>query len=265
MIQIKSSEGKAIFLPSIVAEIRLSSFISYTKEMEKFDDKKDNHILVMARALSELTGADIQDFLSLPLKGDGTEKGRLNGLIQIFGYYSKVLSEFTPSAGFFTGAPIEYKGKKYHVPARLYGQMSMTTITAAQAVEVLEAQRIIQATIEKQGDETGSLLFTSYCTLLAALLRMDGEIMPTEDMAREAFIRERTAYFADITMDVALNLDFFLPNFTKPSAQTPTISGFLMARVFEHLALGTLTQKGGRLMWQKQGQRKRSAKAAGAR
>lgn len=176
-----------------------------------------------------------------------------------------MLGAFSPSKDFFNGAEhLDYKGEKWRLPKAIRGNVAMTTVTTAEAVEALEAGRIIQATIEKTGDETGSALFTNYLSLLAALLRKGDEVLPAEDMAREAFIKQRIEYFQDVTMDVALNVDFFLLSFTKPSAKTRTIVGSLSQRVFEHLALGTLTLNGVLSTQQKQGRKKRLAGRAGA-
>lgn len=64
--------------------------------------------------------------------------------------------------------------------------------------------------MEYIGDKNGNLAFTLSKRQLAILARPDGEILPSNKTERENLIKRRMKTFDDITLDIYLNVRFFL-------------------------------------------------------
>jgi hypothetical protein len=81
--------------------------------------------------------------------------------------------------------------------------------------------------VETDGDPDGSLMFTYYLKMLAALTRKEGESLPFEDSTREHWLQSRAAHFQGIDAATALNVDFFLTSTLASSRNALRVGGFL--------------------------------------
>lgn len=87
--------------------------------------------------------------------------------------------------------------------------------------------------VSKYGDPDGSLAYSRYLKLIAIFARKDGEVMPSNDLERKAFISERMLTFDGVDTKTALDIDFFLLNMFNQCARTPLCIGSLVRPLLE--------------------------------
>lgn len=118
--------------------------------------------------------------------------------------------------------------------------------------------------VEADGDPDGSLMYTYYLKLLAAITRRDGEKLPIDDSTREHWLQTRAAHFQEIDAATALDVDFFLTATLQSYGNEQRVGGFLKNRSFAVVAEMRL-KKGKRSSAQRNTRRKYSAKSAGGK
>lgn len=118
--------------------------------------------------------------------------------------------------------------------------------------------------LEHDGDPDGSLMFTYYLKLLAALTRRDGEQLPVDDSTREHWLQSRAAHFQDIDAATALDVDFFLTDISQSYDNGRRVGGFLKSRCFAVVA-ATRLKNAKRLNGRRNTRKKFSKKSAGVK
>jgi hypothetical protein len=128
-----------------------------------------------------------------------------------------------------------------------------------------EARRqMYREQVETDGDPDGSLMFTYYLKLLAALTRRDGENLPVEDSTREHWLQSRAAQFQEIDAATALDVDFFLTDISQSYDNGRRVGGFLKSRCFAVVA-ATRLKSAKRLNGRRNTRKKFSKKSAGVK
>lgn len=238
MIQItlKSPGGDPVaevLLPSHAGELSLQRYISFLNELKP--EKQGNHLRVMARAISELTGVSMEDIFKAELgdEWDGVDSvdSIEQGIRSMYGWAVKVIGEYRGMLRAAQSCSFEYKGETYSIPiivqSAIGGQPMLPSINTGDSIEAMETVRTFEAEIKKTKDENGNLIFTQYLRLIAILCKKEDEMLPEDDDERETWIQQRAFYFSDIDTATALDVDFFLLNLSTPSELTHPAIGFL--------------------------------------
>lgn len=105
---------------------------------------------------------------------------------------------------------VNYKGETYYIePDRAKRMLSLKGYTVGEVLEVEEFERYYKREIEKLGDKQGSFEMALDMSVMAVLLRKDGEKLPIRKLEREQFIATRGRHFGGLGMDVVLRCLFF--------------------------------------------------------
>lgn len=118
--------------------------------------------------------------------------------------------------------------------------------------------------VEIDGDPDGSLMFTYYLKLLAALTRRDGEHLPVDDSTREHWLQTRAAHFQEIDAATVLDVDFFLTDTSQSYDNGRRVGGFLKSRCFAVVA-ATRLRNAKRLNGRRNTPKKFSKKSVGVK
>lgn len=118
--------------------------------------------------------------------------------------------------------------------------------------------------VETDGDPDGSLMFTYYLKLLAALTRRKDETLPVEDSTREHWLQTRATHFQQIDAATVLNVDFFLTNTLQSSKNGLRVGGFLRSLSFA-VVVEMLLRSGRHLSEQRRTAKKSLKKSAGGK
>lgn len=253
-ILLKTETGQEITyinLPDSASEVPLNRYVDFTVTYRKIFDEDANAILTMAKAVGEMVGVDLESLLEAAYgPAYKTDDEMFGSLSEIFGYLANLVLSFEGELRNEQNYTFTYKGETWHLPfirvvALVTGEL-LPGISASQAVEALEVIRLTDQHLEKpEGDPEGSYRYGLYLRLLAILASKEGEKMPVDAGAMQAFIAERTAYFQDIDTKTALDVDFFLTAILTHLGKTHRIAGSLALPVIGH---GAVTQ---RLKWRR--------------
>jgi len=118
--------------------------------------------------------------------------------------------------------------------------------------------------VEADGDPDGSLMFTYYLKLLAALTRRKDETLPVEDSTREHWLQSRATHFQQIDAATVLNVDFFLTNTLQSSKNGLRVGGFLKNLSFA-VVVEMLLRSGRHLSGQRHTAKKSLKRSAGGK
>jgi hypothetical protein len=88
--------------------------------------------------------------------------------------------------------------------------MSGISYTVGEVMEVEEADRMYRVAKKQQGDPDGTFEFTATLRSMAILLRPDGHVLPWREVDLERYVEQQSEKFQDLTMDVVLDVRFFL-------------------------------------------------------
>jgi len=231
-------------LPSTAKELPLKNYISFLSEVKKMSTGA-NPILTMAKAVSELTNAPIEEVLQASLGQTWMDGDDIQGGVKtMYSWAEGVVDKYLGSIQDRVPWRFEYKGGFYVIPPIIVSQLSGATllpnIETCQALEAFETIRLFDKESKKSGDEDGSILFTQHLRILAILFLKDGEQLPGDDSQREHWIEERAKHFEDIDTQTALDADFFLLNILQHSKETERVIGSLS---LQSLGLVMGTQK----------------------
>lgn len=157
--------------------------------------------------------ADFNDIAKLPITGKAKV---IDNLTSLFTYLFKAINDYEPKV-------IEdfmYKGKKFTVPETYRSRFNIekvgSNLSVIETVEALQLEHILQIGKESMPDYR----YHNDIGVMACVCRMldhrgTPETMPIETNARRKFIDNRCAFFADISMDIALDVGFFLAGSKK--------------------------------------------------
>lgn len=104
----------------------------------------------------------------------------------------------------------------------LEGQADQSAIEAIKKA----TEQAVEREVQRQADPNGSQLYSRYLKQCAILLRKEGEELPFDDEARDAFLTERTVFFAEISTQAAIDVDFFLSSTLQNYEQYRITDGF---------------------------------------
>lgn len=238
-------------LPDNASEVPLNRYIDFTVTYRQIFNDEANAILTMAKAVGDLCGVDLDTLLEAAYGPTyKTDDEMYGSLSEIFGYLANLILSFEGELRNEQNYTFQYKGETWTLPfvrvvALVTGEL-LPWISAAQAVEALEVIRLTDQHLEKpDGDPEGSYRYSLYLRLLAILASKEGDKMPADSGAMQAFIAERTAHFQDIDTKTALDIDFFLTSILTHLGKTHRIAGSLALPVIGH---GAVTQ---RLRWKR--------------
>lgn len=237
-VKMKDKPSEITLLEIVNLDILINNKMPlHLKELKK-DDEIDwsplqwsEYYVFMAEVVSQLCDKSLNDIIHLK-KGSLIEpeeganicalyKHTMNNLVN---YKAVEMQEF------------EFKGMTFRVPQKLmlnYGQqMYAPNISTIEAVEALQLQHVY----ESAKDEMEDYRYHTDIGIMAAICRRvdDGvvEQMPLDMNARREFMNQRINLFSNITMDLALNVRFFL-----------TSLNVNCMRMIEHLLSLKVTQK----------------------
>ena len=258
-ISLQVSGGKKVVtidFPEQASEIKLAQYIDFDianrvmlKWMEETeldvatDEWQREHVRHLLHILSEFTRTKLAD-TTLPV-GDleahlmhisGQKDGSIDfdnwqvTLTQLYAAIFTALASFTPQT--FTkeqDCVFEYKGKKFKIPTAymdaITGKRVFPSTPAGLVVEALEIKRLWQQNIE--ADKDGSLTYTSYLKLVALLVKEEGQELPLASRQRlSEFIEKRIRFFADIPMNVAMNIHKWLLDYYGYLESSPALYWF---------------------------------------
>jgi len=242
----------SLFCPESVKEITLRDFVDYSlvmqdapeklKELSKLQDPElqqieyakwsqidlHNYYVFIAKCLSCLCKvqqgkvkqrANLEQILNLKIGSpEAVDTESYDSLFALFKLVSGIINSYEPKERQY----FEHKGKRFAVPTKFiddYGRSryapNMTTI---EALEALQVEHVFSAK-----GEDGELVYKDryYHTdlgVMAAICRecdKGGTVidaLPLDMHERESFLARRIKFFSDVTMDIALDVDFFLLN-----------------------------------------------------
>lgn len=259
-------------------DLAIAEIGNIEKEEEKrgaFEAKAMNIPRIFAQSIGAFFGLDLDmvlksefgNYEELEAESSGVVTARLSTLNQ---WVINLLGTFSPKIRRAEDCTFEYKGEPYSIPVigvqTLASLPLLPDLETGEMIEAYEIKRLAQAKIQKD-DPEGSYLFSYYLRLLAVLCRKESEQFPVFESDVERFINERSMHFREIDAGTALDVDFFLANLMKHSAQTGAAVGFLSNRVFAlvaaHAKRNALKRK--RSIEQRKGQKKSLRKSVGGK
>lgn len=257
-------------IPQTAAEIRLVQYIDFLVALRKWKEDETNDAAQMGRAVAAFLGVDIVDLAQIKFgrvqEYDQQAMEMVDSLYKIYMVISKVVGEYKPKIRNSEDLRVQYKGVDLVMPGHMkmaaIGIEDLGALSFLEAVETYELKRVTQEVMEKEGDPEGSYLYSQYLGVLALLLRKPGEALPVDDVQRAAFLQQRKVFFKDITLDIALDLDFFLFTGQTRLNKQPNFCTFLTPQT---LALLGLTRPNAKpLVKQKNRRKMRQKGLAGA-
>lgn len=145
-------------LPQSAADVSLVRYVSFLNEMKKFELDGANPLLIMAQAVSEISGVALSDVLLAKVGEQWHQHRELDGGIRsLYGWCVNALSNYKGEARTAKNFEFEYLGDKYRIPyivaVELAGGLPMLPdIDTADAVEAYETMRTFQQQIKDVGD-----------------------------------------------------------------------------------------------------------------
>lgn len=164
------------------------------------------------------------DLRSLLSKNLSSEDG--DSFLAIYIMLLKCIIEYRPKER----KSFTWKGQKFMIPQSLIDSFGNVTIgaklTTIEAIEALQLEHVFSGKDEKGEYILKDRKYHTDIALVAALCRkVTGsriEKMPLDFQKRRAFMDKRIKLFSDLTMDVALDVAFFLINSKRALINTLT-------------------------------------------
>lgn len=196
-----------------LAVLRRSGLLKKDSDEEDENSKRDVSLLSFVDYLLEALNHVCEgDLTSLPV---GSLDDNITETASLFGVFSHMIDLITnfkpirrivPEVGYF----FEYKGETFEItPERASSYVTGIAYTTAEAIEVLEMDRLFAMKIAQTSDPEGVFSFEMDLRRLAVLARKDGEELPMDKLSREHWINKRAEFMQDVTADVALEVRFF--------------------------------------------------------
>lgn len=246
MIEIKLNDSDGGVLaqfdfPATIAEMRLSQYIDFLVALRDFRKEGANEVAVMARAIAAFSGIDPVEIIQARIGVDYDAAALDNEptIFSLYNYLLRLIEVHKPRIRTIDEATFQYKGETFQIPASAKAAVmgiSKKEMTVIEAVEAFEVKRRVSDAMKQDGDPTGSFWFSEYLHLLAILARQPGEPLPLDDDERTTFINNRAAFFSDISLDVALDVDFFLTTGLLRVNLTPHLLGSISLQTLLILA-----------------------------
>ena len=242
----KGGKSVQVDFPEFPHEVSLSAFIDYEKAMNALTDwrtenenenfasfaYRSGELKHVVACINALIGQDISD---TPIEGfkfsekEGIAEDVEASLFTVFNLAAVCMSRYKETV--YTGdCWFNYKGEKYYIPAAYVNEMTKEVryadVTAAQAIEALEAWRLFE-TVQKS-DTDGGYWFKTILNIIACMARIEkAPEFPSSQTEIDRYLSDRIQHFKDIDMQAGLdvyNFFFGMSNPYKPIAITPSSS-----------------------------------------
>ena len=224
MIELQTASG-VVSVPTGMHEISLSAYhdflavlrrsglFSRMEDEEEEEQVSDTGLLPFIDSLIEALGFVCSgELTALPVGNLEDSVLSEPSLLGVFSHVIDLATNFkpvrriVPEVGYF----FDYKGEVFGIsPERASAYVTGITYTTAEAIEVLEADRILAQKIAETTDPQGMFSFEMDLRRLAVLARKDGEELPVQKVERERWIDERARFLKEVSADVALEIRFF--------------------------------------------------------
>lgn len=247
MIQarLKTEKGGLICelkLPEAVDEMRLNHFVDFVVASRKLSepdpDKIENPVIVMAEALSGVSGTDLDKVLKAKIGDIYKDTVGLDTTLRgCYGWVANAVAKFEPRLRTNHNFSFTHKKQTFEIPtivqSPVYHRQILPDISAGQAISAFEMIRLSDRAKKRSGDPDGSRMYTDFLELLAILALKPGETLPAKTSDRALFIEQRVALFQDIPADIALDADFFLSSTLRLLGETHCVVGSLSQSLLE--------------------------------
>lgn len=187
-------KGKGVLaeldLPKSLDQVSLKKYIDFLVECRKFGEDNQNHVMLMAQAISafldyplaEILEAEIGDVYSPEVKGlDGT-------ISTIFGYISGLVHKGKGKLIKPENANFRYDGKTYYIPAivqqAIAGEYTLPNMSVIETIEAAEIQRFKTQRTAQIGDPDGFVR-----QRIMALANLELNELPENDPKRTAVLK----------------------------------------------------------------------------
>lgn len=147
-----------IVLPRSAADVSLARYISFLNEMKKFELEDANPMMIMAQAVGEFTGVDLDDILLAKVGDNWAENRELDGGVRsLYGWIVQAVSNYKGEGRTKDSFEFQYKGDTYQIPiivaAELAGGVpTVSPVETGDMVEAFETVRTLQRDITKEKD-----------------------------------------------------------------------------------------------------------------
>lgn len=229
-------------LPETVSEMRLNNFVDYVVASKKLSEpdpeKMENPVIVMAEALSGVTGVDLDKVLKAKIGNIYADTVGLDTTLRgCYGWVANTVAKFEPQLRTNANFSFTHKKQTFEIPtvvqSPLYHKQILPDISAGQAISAFEMMRLSDRAQKAKGDPNGSRMYTDFLELLAIVALKPGETLPAKTSDRALFIEQRVALFKDIPADIALDADFFLSSMFRYLKETHCVVGSLSQCLLE--------------------------------
>lgn len=229
-------------LPEGVDEMKLNHFVDFVVASRKLQvedpEKMENPVIVMAEALSGLTGVDLDKIFKAKIGNIYADTQGLDTTLRgCYGWVANSVAKFEPQLRTNKNFSFTHKKQTFEIPtivqSPIYHRKILPEISAGQAITAFEMMRLSDRAQKKKGDPEGSRMYTDFLEMLAIVALKPGEVLPAKTNERAMFIESRVALFRDIPADIALDADFFLSSTLRQLKQTHYVVGFLSQSLFE--------------------------------
>ena len=274
-VKAKGFETKTITIPDI-ENVSLSAYIDFVTHVSKIKESSDEEPTPPGQALAHIieavslfTGEDMEFFMQLP-QGKTTD-GYSDKFVSAWGLYNLIaqtIGKYRPKIRYGEDLNFEYKGQQCRIPGFLISGPNLAShnLPTAQAIEVLETQRLIQDAIKLNGDPDGAAIYTQYLRVCAILIRTDEhDRLPYNQPEIDKYIDERVEFFKQVPMVIALDVDFFLTSIMQVLKRSDTMAGFLTHQVLNLLVSAMPLRKQSTSVPKRKKQGKRLTGSASAR
>ena len=225
-----------VALPEHMGEVKLKQYINFLKAVELPENAEShpNHVVPIAKAVSEFYDVDLQDVLQARF-GKCNDAEIITAVSPLYQYTHKLIAGYKPAVGKSGDWRFRHRGVEFVMKGKsISGYDDLSTL---EAYECLEAQRLFRQQEETEtGDPDGSFMYSHYLKIIATLARKEGEALPFSDLERDAFTMGRMQFFSDIDAKTALDIDFFLTSILPSSEVSRKTVGFLTLRSLEVVA-----------------------------
>lgn len=204
------------------------------KEFQKIEIDHESLNLHLVDALSYIIGGDISN-MDFNSPNDDVEKLISEGYvlnigdeittIRLYAHVITIINQYEPET-IDKGYKVEWFDVEYNKDqsksknvkcdyfvepeAALRIMAGDKTYTNGEVISAIEYDRSANKEIDSVGDESGNIEFNLSLAQLAILLRREGERLPMRRKDRIRFIDRRKRIFENLTLDVVLNVRFFL-------------------------------------------------------
>lgn len=206
-----SIKGNVYKVPTDVSEIKLSSYIEFTKHYNDFILKKNSNMDSAAIKDGVAAISCIIDNFEEAAKeieiGEYSAKSKNNTINGLMYLISSTIITYEPEPLSDAGYRFEYKGKNWMLPYFIdYSGKINPKLSYGQYTEAMETIRVCNSVEEK----TLNIQFTEMLRLMASLVREEGYDREETLLSLRTLTDDNALYFSDIDMKTGLDINFFL-------------------------------------------------------